>query len=138
MPARFISELLLKKNPLPERAQDLLQRQALRGTEGLGKRRLDLSHHPRTCLGLLASQFRQLCPFTPPIGGVILMDQYLLRKGSVIDRDWRLLPFIAWACGSVVGLLVEFNAPQYSTAISSFLVGSVVYLIITKVAGKNA
>jgi cytosine permease len=74
----------------------------------------------------------------PPIGGVILMDQYLLRKGSVIDRDWRIVPFIAWACGSAVGIAVEFNAPQYSTAISSFLVGAVVYLIITKMAGKNA
>jgi cytosine permease len=75
----------------------------------------------------------------PPIGGVILVDQYLLRKGSVIDRDWRLLPFLAWGCGSVVGFLVEWYGSQYSTAISSFLVGAVVYLIIAKAAGeKNA
>jgi cytosine permease len=69
----------------------------------------------------------------PPIGAVILVDQYLLRKGSAIDRDWRLVPFIAWACGSVVGFLVNKYSPEYSTAICSFLVGAIAYLILAKV-----
>lgn len=73
----------------------------------------------------------------PPIGGVILMDQYLLRKGSVIDTDWRPQAFIAWICGSVVGFLVEKNASEYSTAISSFLVGAIVYVIIAKMIGDK-
>ena len=48
----------------------------------------------------------------PPIGGVILIDQYFLRKGSTIDTDWRWQAFAAWICGSVVGFLVEKGASE--------------------------
>ncbi|HEX6120804.1 MAG TPA: cytosine permease [Dongiaceae bacterium] len=67
----------------------------------------------------------------PPIGGVILVDQYITRKGSVIDTDWRWQAFAAWICGSVVGFLVENFASEYSTAISSMVVGAVVYFAIS-------
>ena len=71
----------------------------------------------------------------PPIGGVVLVDQYVLRRGSEIDADFRAQPFIAWAIGSAVGLAVEWNAPGLSTAICSMLTGAVSYYVIGSVAG---
>ena len=38
----------------------------------------------------------------PPIGAIILMDQFVVRKGSEIDTDWRGTAFLAWACGYAV------------------------------------
>ncbi|MDR9451049.1 MAG: cytosine permease, partial [Acidimicrobiia bacterium] len=47
----------------------------------------------------------------PPIGAIIIVDQYLKRPGSIIDADWRPLAFIAWAVGSVVAFIVENTVP---------------------------
>jgi cytosine permease len=69
----------------------------------------------------------------PPIGAIILVDQYIIRKNSEASTDWRASAFIAWAAGSAVALLVEFKAPEWSTAISAFLVAAVVYFAISKV-----
>lgn len=69
----------------------------------------------------------------PPIGAIILVDQYVARKNSVTTVDWRAPAFIAWAAGSAVALLVEFNAPHWSTAISAFVVAAVVYFVLSKV-----
>ncbi len=69
----------------------------------------------------------------PPIGAIILVDQYVARKNSVTTVDWRAPAFIAWAAGSAVALLVEFNAPHWSTAISAFVVAAIVYFILSKV-----
>jgi cytosine permease len=63
----------------------------------------------------------------PPIGAVILVDQYLSRPGAVMTADFRPTAFVAWAIGSAVGLLVETSAPQYGTAISSMLAGAIAY-----------
>ncbi|CAN5357880.1 cytosine permease [soil metagenome] len=68
----------------------------------------------------------------PPIGAIILVDQYLTRHSSVESADWRPQAFVAWVAGSVVALLVEFYAPQWSTAISAFVVAGVVYFAISK------
>lgn len=73
----------------------------------------------------------------PPIGGVILVDQYIVRKGSVIDTDWRPQAFVAWICGSVVGFLVENLASQYSTAIASMLTGAIVYGVVSSVLASR-
>jgi len=67
----------------------------------------------------------------PPIGAIILVDQYVTRKDSEIDADWRGGAFVAWICGSVVAFIVENNAPEWSTAISAALVGGVVYYVIS-------
>lgn len=67
----------------------------------------------------------------PPIGAIILIDQYLFRKSSNIDRDWRPTAFIAWGFGSAVALVVEFYAPQLSTAITAALAGGVAYAAIS-------
>jgi cytosine permease len=69
----------------------------------------------------------------PPIGAIILVDQYVTRKNSVTTVDWRAPAFIAWAAGSAVALLVEFNAPHWSTAISAFVVAAVAYFTLSKV-----
>jgi cytosine permease len=69
----------------------------------------------------------------PPIGAVILVDQYVARKGSEIDSDWRWQAFFAWACGSVVAFIVEKGAPEWSTAICAFLVAGAVYWATAKV-----
>lgn len=69
----------------------------------------------------------------PPIGAIILIDQYVTRKNAAVTVDWRAPAFIAWAAGSAVALLVEFNAPHWSTAISAFVVAAVVYFILSKV-----
>lgn len=75
----------------------------------------------------------------PPIGAIILVDQYMIRKDSVIDTDWRASAFIAWICGSIVAFIVEKNAPEWSTAISAAIVGGVVYYIISMATkGKSA
>lgn len=73
----------------------------------------------------------------PPIGAIILVDQFLVRKGSSIDTDWRGTAFLAWACGSAVAFIVEWYAPQFSTAISAGLVGGIVYYILSKLAGES-
>jgi len=74
----------------------------------------------------------------PPIGAIILVDQYISRKDSQIDRDWRGTAFLAWACGSAVAFVVEWYFPHLSTAISAGLVGGAAYYLISAVTGKNA
>jgi len=68
----------------------------------------------------------------PPIGAVILVDQYLIRPDAKIEADWRPEAFIAWAAGSVCAFIVEEQMPYLSTAISAALVASVVYYAIAR------
>ncbi len=69
----------------------------------------------------------------PPIGAIILVDQYVFRAKAEIDSDWRGSAFIAWILGSVAAFLVETNAPEWSTAISAAVVGGVAYYVISMV-----
>ena len=73
----------------------------------------------------------------PPIGAIILIDQYVLRRNASISADWRPQPFIAWAIGSLCAFLVEFWSPGLSTAISAALVGGVVYYGLGIAAGAD-
>ena len=66
----------------------------------------------------------------PPIGAIVLIDQYLYRRNAEIGEDWRPTAFIAWAIGSAVALIVEFYAPHFSTAISAMLAGGIAYAVI--------
>jgi cytosine permease len=63
----------------------------------------------------------------PPIGAIILIDQYLLRPQATINADWRPTPFIAWAIGSICAFIVEKGFPELSTAISAAFVAGVAY-----------
>ncbi len=71
----------------------------------------------------------------PPIGAIVLVDQYFSRKDSEIDTDWRPEAFIAWIAGSLVAFIVEKSASHLSTAISAALVGGLAYLVIMGMKG---
>jgi cytosine permease len=73
----------------------------------------------------------------PPIGAIILIDQYVLRPNASISADWRPLPFIAWAIGSLCAFLVEFWSPGLSTAISAAVVGGIVYYGLAIAGGAD-
>ena len=73
----------------------------------------------------------------PPIGAIILVDQYLLRVNSEASSEWRIVPFIAWAAGSVVAFFVSEYAPEYSTAIAAFIVAGVVYGVLQSVTAPK-
>lgn len=66
----------------------------------------------------------------PPIGAIILVDQYLLRPDASADADWRVKPLLAWAIGSLSAFAVEKLMPGLSTAISAAVVAAVAYLAI--------
>lgn len=66
----------------------------------------------------------------PPIGAIIIVDQFILRKGADINDNIRIKPFVAWIIGSTAALIVEFTVPQFSTAIVGMIVAGVVYGII--------
>lgn len=68
----------------------------------------------------------------PPIGAIILVDQYLLRPDAQADVDWRAKPLVAWAIGSACALAVEKLMPGLSTAISAAVVAAVAYLVIAR------
>jgi cytosine permease len=74
-----------------------------------------------------------VCSF-PPIGAIILVDQYVVCPGTKIATDYRPMAFVAWAIGSAVTLVVENAAPQYSTALSSMVVGGVAYWALSAIA----
>ncbi len=67
----------------------------------------------------------------PPIGAVILVDQYLVRRGAEVRANWRGSAFTAWAIGSVAAFIVETQVPEWSTAISAGVVGGVAYYLIS-------
>jgi cytosine permease len=76
----------------------------------------------------------------PPIGAIILIDQYLLRPDAGINSDWRPAPFIAWAIGSICAFVVENGFPGLSTAISAAVVAGIAYyaLAMFGLAGERA
>jgi cytosine permease len=76
----------------------------------------------------------------PPIGAVILVDQYVLRPNATIGADWRPLPFIAWGIGSICAFVVEKGFPQLSTALSAAIIAGIAYyaLAVAGVAGEKA
>jgi cytosine permease len=74
----------------------------------------------------------------PPIGAIILVDQYLVRRNAEITHDWRPTAFVSWAAGSVVAFLVEKLAPQLSTAIAAAVVGGLTYWVIANATQRKA
>jgi cytosine permease len=76
----------------------------------------------------------------PPIGAIILVDQYVLRPNAGISADWRPLPFIAWGIGSICAFVVEKGSPELSTALSAAIVAGIAYygLAVAGVAGEKA
>jgi len=74
----------------------------------------------------------------PPIGAIILVDQYMLRVNSEATVEWRPVAFVAWAAGSIVAFFVSEMAPEYSTAIAAFVVAAVVYGVLQSVMARRS
>ena len=74
----------------------------------------------------------------PPIGAIILVDQYMLRVNSEATAEWRPIAFVAWAAGSIVAFFVSEMAPEYSTAIAAFVVAAVVYGVLQSVMARRS
>lgn len=69
----------------------------------------------------------------PPIGTIIIMDQLVLQRKNDNDiRTWQPEAFITWAIASVVALLVNFYAPEYSVSVSGIVAAAIIYPIISK------
>ncbi len=74
----------------------------------------------------------------PPIGAIILTDQYVTRASDYSSRDWRPTAFAAWAIGSIAAFAVEELVPQLSTAISAFVVAAVAYWLLCSFATSRS
>lgn len=72
----------------------------------------------------------------PPIGAVILVDQYLARPNAATDADWRPSAFCGWLAGAGAGFAVEHAAPDLSTALCSAVAAGLVYGLIAAVAPR--
>ncbi|MFE7388546.1 purine-cytosine permease family protein [Streptomyces sp. NPDC057582] len=81
-----------------------------------------------------------LSVFVPPLGGVLIADQVILR--SRVDRRpttaVRPTAFAAWAAGAMVGGLVHWYAPQFSDAVSGLVVAVVAYVVLERVLTRPA
>lgn len=72
----------------------------------------------------------------PPIGAIILIDQYFIKDSKRVEQTWRWKAFAAWVIGSVVAFIIEKYMPQLSTAISSAVVGGASYWAIMAFEGE--
>ena len=73
----------------------------------------------------------------PPIGAIVIADLYFVRPNATVDANWRPTSFMAWAAGSLVGYIVETFAPQFSTAICSFVGGGLCYFLLSAVSVQD-
>ncbi|QED46633.1 cytosine permease [Cytobacillus dafuensis] len=77
----------------------------------------------------------------PPIATIIIMDQIVLKRKSknlsAETMKWRPQAFIAWGLASVVALIVNYNAPEFSVAFSG-IVSSAVFFYIGSLFFKPA
>ncbi|WP_419994954.1 purine-cytosine permease family protein [Streptomyces boninensis] len=80
-----------------------------------------------------------LSVFVPPLGGVLIADQVLLRRGLEGRRETAIRPtaFTAWAAGALVGGLVHWYAPQFSDAVSGLVVALVVYVAAERLGSRT-
>ncbi len=74
----------------------------------------------------------------PPIGAIVLVDQYLVRPDRTLVKAWRPLAFAAWAVGSFVALLVDKVVPELCTAVSAFVVAGAAYWVLCSLAARRA
>lgn len=74
----------------------------------------------------------------PPIGAIILVDQYMTRASDGATEDWRPMAFTAWAIGSIAAFLVEKLMPALCTAISAAVVAGIAYWVLSSLMTKRA
>ncbi|MFF2509024.1 cytosine permease [Streptomyces sp. NPDC058067] len=81
-----------------------------------------------------------LSVFVPPLGGVLIADQVVLRgklEGRVASAV-RPTAFAAWAVGAAAGGLVHWYAPQFSDAVSGLVVALIAYVAFEGISTRNA
>ncbi|MGW1405563.1 cytosine permease [Streptomyces sp. NPDC002403] len=81
-----------------------------------------------------------LSVFVPPLGGVLIADQVVLRRGLADRPEAAVRPtaFTAWAVGAATGGLVHWFAPEFSDAVSGLVVALAVYVVIERAAARPA
>jgi cytosine permease len=80
-----------------------------------------------------------LSVFVPPLGGVLIADQVLLRRrlDGRAEAAVRPTAFAAWAAGAAAGGLVHWYAPQFSDAVTGLLVALVAYAVLEGMPARS-
>lgn len=74
----------------------------------------------------------------PPIGAIIIVDQLLARRsdsGPIPAFRWQ--PFLAWAIGSGLALVVDKQAPQLSTVVVGLVTASIATAVLNRVTSSG-
>ncbi|MFB7277452.1 cytosine permease [Streptomyces hydrogenans] len=84
-----------------------------------------------------------LSVFVPPLGGVLIADQFFARGGrGAMDRrpTARVRPtaFLAWAVGAAGAGVAHWFAPQLSDAVTGLVVAIVAYAVLERVLPEAA
>ncbi|MDI3417743.1 purine-cytosine permease family protein [Streptomyces luteolus] len=79
-----------------------------------------------------------LSVFVPPLGGVLIADQVILRRHVEGRPTGAIRPtaFGAWGAGALVGGLVHWYAPRFSDAVSGLVVAVIAYLVLERTLAK--
>ncbi|MER7176911.1 cytosine permease [Streptomyces mesophilus] len=84
-----------------------------------------------------------LSVFVPPLGGVLIADQFFARGGrtAMDDRPTmavRPTAFVAWAIGAAAAGIAHWWAPQLSDAITGLVVAVAAYALLERVGPRTA
>ncbi|MFK3734575.1 cytosine permease [Streptomyces sp. NPDC088090] len=84
-----------------------------------------------------------LSVFVPPLGGVLIADQFLARGGrGAMDRrptaKARPTAFLAWAVGAAGAGVAHWYAPQLSDAVTGLVVAIVAYAVLERALPRAA
>ncbi|WP_199548171.1 cytosine permease [Streptomyces sp. N35] len=84
-----------------------------------------------------------LSVFVPPLGGVLIADQFFARGGrtAMDDRPTMVVrptAFVAWAIGAAAAGIAHWWAPQLSDAITGLVVAVVAYALLERTGPRTA
>lgn len=87
--------------------------------------------------GFFVNWLNLLGVIVPPIGAIIIADQVLLRRSpSAESARVRWQCFAAWAIGSGLAFLVNFQMPGLSTVVVGILASAGAYVVLTLSTGR--
>jgi cytosine permease len=88
--------------------------------------------------GFFVNWLNLLGVIVPPIGAIIIADQLILGRASIeTTQRVRWQPFVAWAIGSGLALVVDLAMPGYSTVIVGLVFSAGSYLLIAKLSPRT-
>jgi cytosine permease len=81
-----------------------------------------------------------LSVFVPPLGGVLIADQILIRRqaGTRVLENIRPTAFVSWAIGAAAAGVVHWTAPQFSDAVTGLVVAVAAYAAIEGARARRA